>query len=231
LEAIILAGGKGTRLKKVIKEIPKPLAPINGKPFLSYVMDNLIKNNINHFIISVGYKKEMIIDYYKKSYKGVKISYAIENNPLGTGGAILNSLSYCKTDYIYALNGDMYTDYNLNQLILKNNHLTMALIEYNDNDINRFGIVEIDKDYNIINFLEKDVSSKFNYINGGIYYINKKWYINEFSRLNKFSIEFDVFQKFNNYKFKGIPQKSYFIDIGIPKSYKKFINLIEKNKI
>ena len=227
MEAIILAGGRGTRLKGVIKDIPKPLAPVNGKPFLTYLMDNLIKQDINHFILSTGYKQDMIYKYFGNSYKSIKISYAQEKEPLGTGGAILNALKYCNSRFVYALNGDIYTNYPLNNLINNNNNnnISLSLIDYNKNDINRFGIVEIDNNYNIIKFLEKGEKSASNYISAGIYLINKSWFENEFKNLKKFSIEFNVFEKFKNYKINGIPKKASFIDIGIPESYKQFIDL------
>ena len=98
----------------------------------------LKKNNVNHFILSTGYKKEMISNYFQNSYNGVKISYAIEDIPLGTGGAILNSLKYCNSNQVYALNGDIYTDYPLS--LLNNSHhdchISLSLIEYEKDENN-----------------------------------------------------------------------------------------------
>ena len=233
MEAIILVGGKGTRLKKEIKDTPKPLAPINGKPFLTYLMDRLIKNKVTHFILSTGYKKEYIHQYFRDSYKGVKISYATEKTPLGTGGAILNSLKHCKTELVYALNGDIYTNYQIDKLNHNHNdsHISLALIDYNDSDIDRFGRIEIEEDCRIKKFLEKGKKSKTNFISAGIYLINRNWYTGEFKNLNQFSIEFDVFEKCKKYKFKGIPQQASFIDIGTPESYNHFIEISKKIKI
>lgn len=227
MEAIILVGGKGTRLKSTVNDVPKPLAPINGKPFLTYLMDNLIEQNIKHFILSTGYKQNMIHKYFGDSYKGIKISYANEESPLGTGGAILNALKLCKSEFVYALNGDIYTNYSLNQLVNNNNNnnITLSLIDYTKKDIKRFGRVEIDNDYNIIKFLEKGKKSNSKYISAGIYLINRIWFEKEFNHLKKFSIEYDVFENSQGYKINGVPQKTLFIDIGIPESYKKFIEL------
>ena len=231
MEAIILVGGKGTRLKGTIKNLPKPLAPVNGKPFLTYLMDNLIEQDIKHFVLSTGYKHDMIYKYFGNSYKSIKISYAQEKEPLGTGGAILNALKFCSSRLVYALNGDIYTDYPLNNLIKmnNNNNISLSLIDYNKKDINRFGRVEIDTNYNIKKFLEKGEKSNSNYISTGIYLINKNWFENEFNNIKKFSIEFNVFEKFKNYKINGIPKKASFIGIGISKSYNEFLNLKKRN--
>ena len=97
-EAIILAGGLGTRLSEVISEIPKPMADINGKPFLEYLLNYLKKNGITHVIFSVGYKSEVIKTHFGSRYKSIKISYAIEKFPLGTGGGICLAIQKAKNN-------------------------------------------------------------------------------------------------------------------------------------
>ena len=86
MEAIILAGGMGTRLKKIVPDLPKPMAPIKDKPFLAILIQNLKKLNFTSVIISVGYKSEKIINYFGASYAGLSIKYSVEKYPLGTGG-------------------------------------------------------------------------------------------------------------------------------------------------
>ena len=112
-EAIILAGGQGTRLKSVVADIPKPLAPINNIPFLTYLICFLKQQDIKHIVLSVGYRWEMIKEIYGDSYEGLKISYAIEQMPLGTGGGIALSLEKTYEKDILILNGDSFIDFEL----------------------------------------------------------------------------------------------------------------------
>jgi len=105
-EAIVLAGGLGTRLRNVIKDVPKPMAEICGKPFLSYIIDFLIRYEIKRVILSVGYKWEVIKQFFGERYRNLDLVYAIEYEPLGTGGAIKNSLKYVQDTEVFILNGD-----------------------------------------------------------------------------------------------------------------------------
>ncbi len=95
-EAIILAGGLGTRLKETIPEGPKSMAPVSGRPFLEYQLDYLDRWGIRRVILSVGYQKEKIISHFGNEYKSLEIEYAIEEEPLGTGGAIINALQFVR---------------------------------------------------------------------------------------------------------------------------------------
>ena len=105
-EAIILAGGFGTRLQGVVKDLPKPMAPVNDRPFLTYILDYLIEYQYNKVILSVGYLHEKIEEYFGNQYKTLEIDYAMELEPLGTGGGILFAMSKCVTDNVLVINGD-----------------------------------------------------------------------------------------------------------------------------
>ncbi len=113
-EAIILAGGFGTRLKSVVNDVPKPMAPINNEPFLNYVFDYLKHYQIEHVVLSTGYLSEKIVEYYKTVYKGIKVSYAKEETPLGTGGGIRLAMTKCTTKDVLVLNGDSFFDVDIN---------------------------------------------------------------------------------------------------------------------
>ena len=113
-EAIILAGGFGTRLQAVVSDVPKPMAPINDEPFLNYVFDYLKHFQIKHVVLSTGYLSEKISNYYKEEYQGIKISYTQEIEPLGTGGGIRLAMTKCTTRDVLVLNGDSFFDVNLN---------------------------------------------------------------------------------------------------------------------
>ncbi len=130
-EAVILAGGLGTRLKSVIKDIPKPMAEVCGKPFLCYILDFLIKYEIKRVILSVGYKWEAIREFFGEQYKNINLVYAIEYEPLGTGGAIKNALKYVQDTEVFILNGDTLFNIDLSVFYSlhknKNSNLSIAL--------------------------------------------------------------------------------------------------------
>jgi D-glycero-alpha-D-manno-heptose 1-phosphate guanylyltransferase len=115
-EAIILAGGAGTRLKSVVKDIPKPMALVAEKPFLEYLLSYLENYGIEHVILSVGYNWKVISDHFKSQYGSMKISYAVEDKPLGTGGGIRLALEKVKGDNTFILNGDTFFKVNLHDL-------------------------------------------------------------------------------------------------------------------
>ena len=121
-EAIILAGGFGTRLQAVVSDVPKPMAPINNEPFLNYVFDYLLHYKIEHVVLSTGYLADKISDYYKNEYRGIKISYTIEETPLGTGGGIRLAMTKCYTSDVLVLNGDSFFDVNITDHF--NNHIS-----------------------------------------------------------------------------------------------------------
>ena len=132
LTAIILAGGLGTRLKDVLPDLPKPMAPILGRPFLEYLMDYWIKQGVNHFILSVGYQKKVIMSHFSNEYHGASIEYSIENTPLGTGGALLKA-SQNISDLFLLLNGDTFIEVDLKQMIAfhfnKKSDWTLSIIK------------------------------------------------------------------------------------------------------
>jgi D-glycero-alpha-D-manno-heptose 1-phosphate guanylyltransferase len=176
-EAIILAGGLGTRLRSVVNDIPKPMAEVCGKPFLSYILDFLIKYGIKRVILSVGYKWEAIREFFGEQYKSINLVYAIEYEPLGTGGAIKNALKYVRDTEVFILNGDTLFNIDLSVFYSlhknKNSNLSIALKKMNFTE--RYGSVKIDENNRIIDFSEK--AQKFNIlINGGIYLLNKNFF-------------------------------------------------------
>lgn len=221
MEAIILAGGFGTRLQSVVKDVPKPMADIDGKPFLEYILNLLEKQGVTDVVLSVGYKAGIIKRYFKEKYKNINITYSCEKTPLGTGGAIKKSLELCKETDIFVLNGDTYFDVNLNNLMKRYKKLDCSLIlslkrMYKSN---RYGSVIVENDY-INNFSEKAYKEE-SLINGGVYIVNKNIFNN--SNLNSsFSFETDYLEKqIHNIKIGSFISEGYFIDIGIPEDYNK----------
>ena len=221
MEAIILAGGFGTRLQKVVSDKPKSMAPVNDKPFLEYLLNFLTGQDIQRVILSVGHKHEMIENYFKDRYKHISISYAFEDEPLGTGGGIVNALQQVEGEMAFAMNGDSMFRIDLQAMLnhhLKNEaDLTIAL-RFLD-DTSRFGTVKIDSTRKVTGFVEKKQDSGEGYINGGIYLINKR-FLTSSTFGKKFSIEKDCFEKcYKNSGLYGFPAKGYFLDIGVPEDY------------
>ncbi len=224
-EAIILAGGLGTRLKGVISDIPKPMAPINGTPFIQHLFNYLIEQKITHVVLAVGYKHEVIEQYFGKKYKTLAIAYAVEHEPLGTGGGIANALNFVKSNEVFLLNGDTFFDVDLTALYaqhkLSKADLTLSLKPMHD--FNRYGTVEYDLNNRIVLFNEKKAVKK-GFINGGVYVITKQLF-SSFSASEKFSFEQNIMEKgVNRFNMQAHVCKGYFIDIGIPEDYERAQN-------
>ena len=201
---LILAGGRGTRLQSEVSDRAKPMADINGRPFL----DLLLERYKNHEIyISVGYMKETIMDYY-----GDKYTYITEDEPLGTGGAIKKAFREIGSDYLIVLNGDTFTDLELYDEEPTNDVLLNTVFQ---EDCERYGHVEV-TDYNVF-FKEKGHSGP-GYINSGVYIVCRDAMIDT---PEKFSFE-DLLKGFHS--IEVIQHKdAQFIDIGVPEDYFKAI--------
>jgi len=218
MEAIVLAGGKGTRLKSVVSDIPKPMAPINNKPFLEYIFVHLQKNNVTKVVLSVGYQWKSIKKYFGNSFQNVPLLYSVEDTPLGTGGAIKKALNYVKNKEVFIVNGDTFFDINLSDLRLrKNSKLILALKQMKQFD--RYGCVESNKNGFVTSFIEKK-SCEIGNINGGIYLLSKNIF-DGYQLGNRFSFEEFMTNNIENLKITSKVFFNYFIDIGIPEDYAK----------
>lgn len=222
-EAIILAGGFGTRLQTVVSDVPKPMAPVNNEPFLNFVFDYLKHYHIEHVVLSTGYLADKISEYYKKEYQGIKISYTKEESPLGTGGGIRLAMEKCHTKHVLVLNGDSFFDVNLNQYF--NQHTTFhsdcSLALRKVDNAARYGTIKLENGF-VKAFKEKDSVEKEGLINGGVYIINRELFLNKTETVKPFSIEKDFFEsRINELNLMGFEYEGYFIDIGVPEDYKK----------
>ena len=229
-EAIILAGGFGTRLKDVISDVPKPMAPINDEPFLNYLLNYLTHFKIERIILSTGYLHEKIEEYYTnlmqpRNWNGAEIVFSHENEPLGTGGAIRLASEKCEQQEVLVINGDSFFNVNLDQFYKQhvdaNAQHSLALREVEN--ASRYGTVIIDDvSRRIISFKEKNGEETKGLINGGIYILNKNLFRSSTPQQKNFSIEKDFFEKqlFRQH-ISGFEFDGYFIDIGIPKDYER----------
>ena len=228
--AIILAGGLGTRLKKVVQDLPKPMALIRERPFLEYQMDFWISQGVTKFILSVGYLNHIIIDHFGDSYHTASIDYFVEDDLLGTGGALLMAAQGLKETFL-VLNGDTFFEVNLNDLCLFHNkhnaEWTMSL--FRSKDLDRYMGVGLAKTGEIL-VLKSEESQIDLLVNGGVYLINPS----AISRLNlnpgiKSSLENQLLPSFLSLggKLFGIECYGKFIDIGMPEDYYRAQKILE----
>lgn len=227
LQAVILAGGEGTRLKSVVSDVPKPMAPIDGKPFLEYLFAILKSAGIKNIVMLTGYKAESIKSHFGFGEAfGVEIKYSDEGKPLGTGGALFNAWDMLEDEFI-VVNGDTFFDIQLellDSIISEASMKALIVLRYSTN-IQRYGSIDIDKSYKITSFKEKGALASDrvdSYINGGIYYFSKK-ILQDYNRKlkgQKISIENDIFPELADMGLlSGFPLGGKFIDIGIPEDY------------
>ena len=236
MQAILLCGGMGTRLRSVVADRPKPMADICGKPFLQYLLEMLRDKGITEVIFALGYMGEMIEEYFQDgSAFGLKITYSYEEEPLGTGGAIRNALPKILEEEVLVLNADTYfpMDYQGLYRFHQENDGDFSLATRVVPDISRYGAVRRDAAGRILVWNEKlgDGGQPLaGEINGGIY-VMKKSLIAEIPE-GKQSLEQDCIPKWlsEGKRIFGLPFEGYFMDIGIPKDYQQFITDVEQGK-
>ncbi len=232
MQALILAGGRGTRMRPLTDKIPKVLLPVGGRPFLFYLINFLKTQGVKEFILAVGYKAQKIKDYFGNGEKfGVKIVYSEEKKPLGTGGALKNAEKFIKHRDIFVLNGDIFIDVNIKKMteFHKRMKLPITIGVCWVNDISRYGRVAINKKNVIMKFEEKEYIKEEGFINGGIYLINKK-IIKDLPSNRNISLEKELFPQLIG-QMAAFKIKGYFIDIGIPQDYQKFQEDVKNIKI
>jgi D-glycero-alpha-D-manno-heptose 1-phosphate guanylyltransferase len=221
-ECIILAGGLGTRLRAEVADLPKCMAPVAGKPFLHWVVTGLLSQKVKTFVFSLGYMYEKIQTYINEAYPTLDAKFVVEDEPLGTGGAIKLALTHCNEENVLVLNGDTLFEVDNNTIYKQhsgsNAACTLSLKPMQHFD--RYGAVSINEHMQITAFEEKKYIDA-GLINGGVYLINK----HKFSSIdfpNKFSFEKDFLEKYvNELKFMAVVHDGYFIDIGIPEDFKR----------
>jgi D-glycero-alpha-D-manno-heptose 1-phosphate guanylyltransferase len=218
MEAIVLAGGLGTRLKKVVPDLPKPMAPVAGRPFLEILLSMLAGKGFTRVILSLGFMSEKISSHFGDDYLGMELAYEIEDQPLGTGGAIRAALARCEKDHAFIFNGDTYLDLEVDALeyLWQESHNPMIVVREVP-DTARFGRVDI-SDGRVTDFLEKGESGP-GIINAGCYVL-PKYALDKLSLGQPFSIETDFFIKnLHHIRFDGFITQGLFIDIGVPVDY------------
>jgi D-glycero-alpha-D-manno-heptose 1-phosphate guanylyltransferase len=218
MEAIILAGGYGTRLREIVSAVPKPMAPIRDKPFLELLLAHLSRQKFKKVIISIGYMGQIISDYFGDHFHGMRLSYVAEDAPLGTGGAIRLSMNKVTDDHVYIFNGDTFLDLEIN---LVESHWQInkkpILIAREVQDTYRYGRLIL-SGKNLVGFSEKDTAGS-GLINAGCYIFNR-CQLDSFDIGSTFSLEKDYLSITSNCILHDVfVTNGKFIDIGIPEDY------------
>lgn len=223
VDVVILCGGKGARLRKITKGIPKPMVKMGDRPFLGILIDYLSGFGIKRFILATGYRGKVIKDYFRRhKKKGLRILISPEKNFLGTGGALKNAKRLIHSDPFIVLNGDSIFRFDPADLLDfhrdKGSLISMVITRlYEDKDA---GMVKINRASRITRFLEKQEFSSSGYKNCGLYVCGRK-ILDRLPFRREFSLENDFFPKIVNNKFYGYIINEPFIDIGTPARYKK----------
>jgi NDP-sugar pyrophosphorylase family protein len=227
----ILVGGLGTRLKSIVSNRPKALAEINGKFFLSYLFDYLIKAGFKFVVLCTGHLGDQIKNAYGDAYDSLQLIYSQESVPLGTAGGLRLAEPLFISDPIFVMNGDSIYDIDINRFWIwygkKKRNASLLLTKVSD--IRRFGQVIVDKHERVIRFDEKSNKLDSGWINSGIYIIERKL-IKEIPLNTKVSLENEIFPSWIKKQFYGFKTEGRFIDIGTPESYNnaKYFFLLNK---
>ncbi len=222
--AIILAGGLGKRLRSAVPDLPKPMAPIAGRPFLEHQIDYWIAQGVDRFVLSVGYRNDAIIDHFGNRYKDAEIDYVIEQNPLGTGGGfLLAAKKIGNDDPFLLLNGDTYFEVDLKVLteFARANDTDWCFSLFRTNEAGRYMGMDISPQGQIVS-LKSGTGRAECLANGGVYWVNPRALPCErFAPDDKTSLEEDIFPvtMASGQRLFGIEFTGIFIDIGVPEDY------------
>jgi D-glycero-alpha-D-manno-heptose 1-phosphate guanylyltransferase len=224
MEAIVLAGGLGTRLASRLQGLPKPMAPVAGRPFLEILLAQLRRSSCARVLLSVGHRHEVIQEHFGAAFEGMKIDFVVEGAPLGTGGAIRLALERASEDSVLVLNGDTFLDADYAEMMRfhaeESAEATLAVVRRDD--VSRYGGVIIDG-RRIVGFEEKGRSGP-GWINAGTYVLarNLAW---PPALAEKFSIETDFFvPEVARLRPAAYKVEGYFLDIGVPEDYDRAQN-------
>ena len=219
LSVAVLAGGLGTRLLPVVSDRPKALAEIHGRPFLTYLLDQLSNAGSSRVVLCTGHLGEQIEQTFGKRYRKLQISYSRETRPLGTGGALRLALPYLLSDPVLVMNGDSFCATDLTSLWAwhcnRGSQATMLLAEVPNTE--RYGSVKIDSDGTVTQFVEKKQGGSGS-INAGVYLLSRQ-VIRSIAEGTVVSLEHDIFPTLMNHGLYGYQERGRFLDIGTPEDF------------
>ena len=218
MEAVVLAGGFGTRLRAVVPDLPKPMAPVAGRPFLELVLTALACKGFSRVVLSLGYMADKVMTHFGDQFKGLELEYEVEATPLGTGGAVRRALTHCRTDHVFVFNGDTYLDLEVSDVeaYWQAHHVPIIVALEVQNTI-RYGRLHTVGN-RVLGFLEKGVTGP-GLINAGCYVLPVAM-LDAFTPGQAFSIEADFLAKaVHEQRIDMFVTKGHFIDIGVPDDY------------
>ena len=218
MEAIVLAGGFGTRLRQAVPDLPKSMAPIAGKPFLEILLGSLSRKRIHRVVLSLGYMADKVLQHFGSRFAGMDLVYAVEESPLGTGGAVRLAMAACLQDHVFVFNGDTYLDLEIDavecQWQANGNPIIVGCAIA---DTARYGRLSIDRN-RVVGFEEKGTAGA-GLINAGCYVLNRGQ-LDAFPSRSAFSLEADYLaQAVSNLPFDLFVTSGAFLDIGVPEDY------------
>ena len=218
MEAIVLAGGFGKRLKQVVPDLPKPMAPVAGRPFLEILLTSLAQKGFGRVIMSLGYMADIVTSHFGTEYAGIELVYEVELTPLGTGGALRQAMSRCNADHVFVFNGDTYLDLETPKVEgqWQKNRLPI-IVSCEVPNTARYGRLDTDCG-RVVGFAEKGVAGE-GLINAGCYVLPTD-ILNDFTLGQPFSLEADFLAKaVDKSRFELFVSSGHFIDIGVPEDY------------
>jgi D-glycero-alpha-D-manno-heptose 1-phosphate guanylyltransferase len=220
MEAVILAGGFGTRLRHVVPDLPKPMAPVGGRPFLEYLLRSLAGKGFRRIVLSLGYLAEKVTAHFGDTFCGMQLVFENERSPLGTGGAVRQSLLRCREDHLFVFNGDTFLDLEVAEVERQwRYHRLPIVVACTIDNTERYGRLEL-RDGRVVSISEKGRSG-VGLINAGCYLLPA----DVFSGIavgESFSLERDVLPDLvSRDRLDCFISKGYFIDIGVPEDYER----------
>jgi len=218
MEAIVLAGGFGTRLREMVPSLPKPMAPVCGRPFLEILLASLAEKGFARVVLSLGYLAESVVDHFGDSFAGMRLVYEIERTPLGTGGALRRALHRCEADHVFVLNGDTYLDLEVDEVEAQwmRDHVPI-IVAREVPDTTRYGRLNT-AGRHVVGFASKGISGS-GLINAGCYVFPRN-IVRKFPADEAFSLEDDFLAKSAaRFPIDCFVCHGDFIDIGVPDDY------------
>jgi D-glycero-alpha-D-manno-heptose 1-phosphate guanylyltransferase len=219
IDVTILAGGLGTRLKSVVSDRPKVLAPVAGRPFLLILLNQIRQAGFNRVILCTGHMAEQVEAEFGMKHKELSLTYSKELFSLGTGGAIRNALPLMSSETIMVMNGDSFIDADLSAFfhwfVAKGCNAALLLTKMSD--ASRYGLVDVDLKGLVTAFQEKRPESGAGWINAGVYLLKRS--VIENMPQGRSSLELDLFPSLTGTELYGYRSEGKFVDIGLPESY------------
>lgn len=221
MQAIVLAGGLGTRLRGVVPDLPKPMAPVAGRPFLAWILDRLAEAGFARAVLAVGYRFEAIRDHFGDAYRGLRLDYSVEAAPLGTGGALSLAAGHISAFPVFVLNGDTYLELDYQAMLAAHRRLgaDMSVAVSQTPDVSRYGALEL-ADGRIRRFLEKGPGGP-GVINAGVYLLERA-ILARIPPGQVFSFEQQLLTpEVATIRPAAFATDGLFIDIGVPEDYQR----------